>query len=430
MADVILPPYNEDERMLSGLAYPLWPLVCPLVLWGGMRREEPFVHFHTLQALALGVVSIGSALVVSLVAFIFLWLLPSSFVTFSGFIGLVIFAVLAFALMFWLFFVIYVGYRASSGDFMRLPFIGKWAEEKMQLNLNITAADYATTIIGEKREVKIDSFDYEAALKQAAEGGDEFAKAEVDSMSYTLSNLEGDSDTIEYARKDSGDISDYFNEAEPAESKLPGEVKAASDGFKPSIVPPASRGREPGRVQIPTEETKKEPSDGFKPSIVPTASRGREPRRVQIPTEETKKESGEDFTPLSASLNLNKQPARGGVKFNSDFSAPSPVRQNAPAGNAPPRGQAPRQPAQPPKSAAAQTYQGHSYPPGSRPASRPAASMFSKNDYSQNAPSAPPAQSKPKPKPAGANQSFTPGIVNRPPAKSKRTFNWEELDGE
>lgn len=396
---VILPPYQEDDRMLSGLAYPLWPFVCPIILMGE-KKHEPFVHFHAIQALALGVISLAAAIVISMVTFLLLWLLPSSFVTFSGFVGLTVFLVLTFAFLFWFSVIIYIAWQASSGNFLRLPFLGQWAEEKMQTNLGITEADYATTIIGEKREVKIDPFDYEAALESAAQAGDDYAKSELEAANgpeYTESEVVGDPESIEYSRRGSGDISEYLqpesavggaseaNKA-PLRTQQPVAAAPARGGFRPLTPQP---GRHPLAQNAPPKP---------KPIVPPTA-----------PSEQN------EFKPLSTTImreSMPKQAANGaGVRFNSDFSTPTPTGAEMPY----------RQP-QPNRG---QSYTSdRPYPPGSRPAAG------QRDGFTPGLPTRAQAERAPaSQQPPSGEPDFTPGIISRPAVRqSRRSFQWNELD--
>lgn len=313
----ILPPYQENDRMLSGLAYPLWPFFCPLILLG-FRREEPFVHFHALQALALGVLSLGAALLLFLASFLFLWLLPSSFITFSGVAGLTLFITLGFVLFFWLSFIIYLAWQASSGQFLRLPFVGKWAEEKMQLNLGIGPQDYETTIIGQRRgEREIDAFDYKRALESAAKAGDEYAQEELQgqrTQSLLDSEYTDDYQNVEYSQSQSGDIGSYLEpEPAPAPYKAPPGARpaASSGGFKPL----APERRAPAARPAP------------QPVVPPTAPVS---------------SSEDEFKPLSVGRQSTPPAASGGLRFSEDFSRP---KSGAPA----PRPQAPPRPSAPPR---------------------------------------------------------------------------------
>jgi len=137
----ILPPLSEEDRMISGLCYPLWPIVPPMVLLGA-RRQEPFVHFHALQGLALGLLSVaGAGLLVGLM-WLILQVLPGGSPAFSGVIGLMVFSGGFLVLGFYLSFLLYTAWRASAGRFLRLPFLGSWAEGRMQANLDLSPEDY------------------------------------------------------------------------------------------------------------------------------------------------------------------------------------------------------------------------------------------------------------------------------------------------
>ena len=164
MAD-LLPPVQEDDKMLSGAVYPLWPFMVPIVLYGP-RREEAFVNFHARQALALGAISLGTAIVLFLLTWLIMFVLPGRFVTVSGFLGLGVFGAVIFGLFMYLMTILYIAWRAASGAFFRLPFIGRWAEAKMQADLGITDSDYASDIIGERRRVELKPFDYQKILDE------------------------------------------------------------------------------------------------------------------------------------------------------------------------------------------------------------------------------------------------------------------------
>ncbi|MBQ7528343.1 DUF4870 domain-containing protein [bacterium] len=300
MAD-ILPPYTEDERMLAGLVYPLWPLVCPFIYFG-LHKDEPFIHFHALQALAVGVISIVGSLALTLIAYIFLWMLPTSFVTLSGFMGIGLFSLVTFIFFLWFMFVLYVAWRASAGEFLRLPFLGKWAEEKMQDNLGITEKDYATGIIGQKKEKKIDNFDYESALQNAAKNGDTFAQSELNMMfgqNLEVRELEGDYETLEYSKKDSGDISNYLQPEPQVSSNLPKTTPQANTGFKPRVPTRANTvNREPANVQQNVQPDQ----DGFRPLTSTLTGQNNPQRSRQTPVPQRTQ------APVPQQTNIPKRP--------------------------------------------------------------------------------------------------------------------------
>lgn len=149
----ILPPLSEEDRMLSGLCYPFWPVVPPLVLLSS-RRAEPFVHFHALQGLALGVLSTVGTVLLALAVWLTLMVLPGSSPAFSGIVGLGIFGFGLFALFFYLSFLLYTAWRAASGRFLRLPFLGGWAEARMQAHLGLSRDDYSFEPLSRRDETQ------------------------------------------------------------------------------------------------------------------------------------------------------------------------------------------------------------------------------------------------------------------------------------
>lgn len=124
--------------MLAGLTYPFWFLIVPFVMFSS-RREEPFVQFHARQSLWLG---IGSTLVTVVGAFLcwaFMAVMPSGAA--SGLIGVFAFVALWVVFLFSFFLFFFLGYRASTGEFMKLPFVGEGALVRTMDDLGLTTAD-------------------------------------------------------------------------------------------------------------------------------------------------------------------------------------------------------------------------------------------------------------------------------------------------
>lgn len=61
----ILPPVEPQDTMLAAMAYPFWFILSPYIIYSE-KKEEPFVKFHAMQALALGAVISIIALVILL----------------------------------------------------------------------------------------------------------------------------------------------------------------------------------------------------------------------------------------------------------------------------------------------------------------------------------------------------------------------------
>lgn len=67
------PPRNDVSRFIAALGYPVWPVAVAALLLDPYR-EEPFVRFHVIQAVALGlgiwsfVAVLGGSIVLALLS--------------------------------------------------------------------------------------------------------------------------------------------------------------------------------------------------------------------------------------------------------------------------------------------------------------------------------------------------------------------------
>lgn len=133
--DEILPPLTTEDKMLSGLCYPFWMFTPPFVL-ASSKREDPFLLFHALQGVALGVLST----LVTCFGMVAMWVafscLPTSSIYFGALGMMLLIAFLGFAgLLFGV--SIFYGWQASSGHFTRIPGIGELCEARMGLMLDL-----------------------------------------------------------------------------------------------------------------------------------------------------------------------------------------------------------------------------------------------------------------------------------------------------
>ena len=130
--------------MLAGLPYVVWPFGSFFIL-ASPKKEDPFLYYHAVQALLAGV-ALGFSMLVAIVGmFICFRLMPTGTVPentteivepvwsatmpalFSG--GVIIGG--GFLMMSILLVAIFLGWRATEGEMLRLPFLGDIAEEKM-----------------------------------------------------------------------------------------------------------------------------------------------------------------------------------------------------------------------------------------------------------------------------------------------------------
>lgn len=124
--------------MMAGSCYPFWPVV-PLFVLLSSKRQDPFLAFHAVQALAVGLTF--SAL--SVVGLFLLWVtyssLPTSWMMTSGAIGaLLMLAAMAFG-GFCFLASIFLGWQASSGRFLRVAGLGDLCEARMASLLGLSA---------------------------------------------------------------------------------------------------------------------------------------------------------------------------------------------------------------------------------------------------------------------------------------------------
>ena len=136
----ILPPLSEDDKMLSGLCYPLWFLACPYVLLTE-KKKELFLYFHALQGLIYGAgTTTFTFFSVLFVYMVFFFRNPKqvvnpdakfetemAFSTVSVFILLGIFFLVVLLLLL----TLYFGWKASTGKVFRFPVIGGLAYDTM-----------------------------------------------------------------------------------------------------------------------------------------------------------------------------------------------------------------------------------------------------------------------------------------------------------
>lgn len=116
--------------MLAGLPYVIWPIGSAFIL-ASRKKEDPFLHYHAVQALLAGGILTAGIIVLLLGLSIFFRIMPGAASYFPAFLSLTFLllgggAVLAIVLT-----AIFLGWRATEGEMTRLPFIGDYAEEKM-----------------------------------------------------------------------------------------------------------------------------------------------------------------------------------------------------------------------------------------------------------------------------------------------------------
>ncbi len=136
--DDILPPLSSEDKMMAGSCYPFWPVI-PIFVLLSSKRQDPFLAFHAVQALAVGLTT--SAL--SVVGLFLLWIsyssLPTSWMMTSGAIGAVLMLAALAVGGFCFLAQIFLGWQASSGRFLRVIGLGDLCEARMASLLGLSA---------------------------------------------------------------------------------------------------------------------------------------------------------------------------------------------------------------------------------------------------------------------------------------------------
>lgn len=61
---------SDNNRLLAALCYPLSPILGVILLLIESTKSDPFVRLHAVQSIALGVVLLVAALILSFVPFV------------------------------------------------------------------------------------------------------------------------------------------------------------------------------------------------------------------------------------------------------------------------------------------------------------------------------------------------------------------------
>ncbi len=126
----VLPPLTNEDQMLAGLSYPLWP-IAPVFILKSKKREDPFLVYHAYHGLAWGAASTVALIGVFLFLMIAFRIMPGSSTLLPGFVGITLFLTGWVCLFLVMLYSLFLGWRASAGELIQLPYIGDWAEERM-----------------------------------------------------------------------------------------------------------------------------------------------------------------------------------------------------------------------------------------------------------------------------------------------------------
>ena len=116
--------------MLAGLPYVVWPIGSLFIL-GSRKKEDPFLHYHAVQALLTGAVLAAFSFVLILFFSLAFRVAPGTASYGGGLFGLG-FVLGGLGVAFTVFLTaVFLGWRATEGEMIRIPFLGDIAENKM-----------------------------------------------------------------------------------------------------------------------------------------------------------------------------------------------------------------------------------------------------------------------------------------------------------
>lgn len=127
--------------MLAGLPYVVWP-VGSLFILASRKKDDPFLHYHAVQGGLFGAAMSAFCLLSLIALAIAFRLLPGSSTYLPGMLGMgVLFGGGLLATMIF-FMAIFLGWRATEGEMIRLPFAGDFAEGKMLDHTGMTRREF------------------------------------------------------------------------------------------------------------------------------------------------------------------------------------------------------------------------------------------------------------------------------------------------
>lgn len=128
--------------MLAGLPYVVWPIGSLFIL-ASRKKEDPFLHYHAVQALLAGGAMALGVLIVILVMIVGFRVMPGSasyIPAFLGFGTIVVSGSVALAILLT---AVFLGWRATEGEMLKIPILGDYAEEKMLDQTGMTRREFA-----------------------------------------------------------------------------------------------------------------------------------------------------------------------------------------------------------------------------------------------------------------------------------------------
>ncbi len=131
--------------MLAGLPYVVWPIGSVFIL-ASRKKDDPFLHYHAVQGLLAGAVMLVLSIVAFVMMFVMFRVMPGTSTLVPGILGMaMVFGGGAISMIVF-FTALFLGWRATAGEMLRLPYLGDYAEEKMLDHTGMTRREFVNML--------------------------------------------------------------------------------------------------------------------------------------------------------------------------------------------------------------------------------------------------------------------------------------------
>lgn len=131
--------------MLAGLPYVVWPIGSAFIL-ASRKKDDPFLHYHAVQALLAGAVMLVLSIIAFVVMVVMFRVMPGTSTLVPGILGMAIMFGGGAIAMVVFFTALFLGWRATAGEMLRIPYLGDYAEEKMLDHTGMTRREFVSML--------------------------------------------------------------------------------------------------------------------------------------------------------------------------------------------------------------------------------------------------------------------------------------------
>lgn len=132
--------------MLAGMPYVVWPIGSLFIL-ASNKKDDPFLHYHAVQALLAGAVLGSGFFLLMLGLFVSFRVMPGTSTYIPAFFSMGFLLGGGALVLGLLLTAVFLGWRATEGEMLRLPFIGDYAEDKMLDHTGMTRRQFEAMLV-------------------------------------------------------------------------------------------------------------------------------------------------------------------------------------------------------------------------------------------------------------------------------------------